>query len=343
MAKVTFGSYLRELMNQRNWTSELVSDQIYGDQGNNRNAINRWLQIDRTDHTRQKGNYIGEHNIDKLADAFKLSYIDRFYLYGLAGKIPLLPLPSFEEVTQILEPLIPSLETWPYPAYIVDKLHFRFWAVNAATLAVIGGYEKARELANCTVFQLLFAKKYGVTDLFGDKLEAVRREQIRYYKTLNIWVRHESFYMEYPERLRDRDGLTPEEYAVFECLWNETFPFSVQSDASRSHVQISQSGLPFDLVPNPILALNNLFYIIWYHLRSDDAELKAQLSQRFGLPVQSTDNRKAVKLWELSDVDLKPIWTDQWKPVEKPIIRIRPRPRRRSGSSRRDLRGHRAP
>ncbi|MCS7072816.1 MAG: hypothetical protein NZM00_15025, partial [Anaerolinea sp.] len=295
MAKVTFGSYLRELLHNRNWSADKLACEIYGDMVNNRNAVNRWLRIGEQASERSKGNTIEDYTIEQLAQALNLSYLDKFYMYGLAGKIPPLPLPSFEEVTRILDPLVPGIEAWPYPAYILDKLHFRFWAVNASAIAAIGGRARVNELVNCTVFQLLFCPRYRITDLFGNDLETVQRAQIRYYKTLNVWVRHEAYYMEYPERLRDRDGLTEEEYAVFERLWNETFPYSVNPNGSRPHIQISAAAIPFDLVPTPILDLNNLFYIIWYHLRADNSQTEARIRQMFVSLLQRLEDKRALK------------------------------------------------
>jgi hypothetical protein len=221
------------------------------------------------------------------------------YLHGLAGKIPPMRLPSLQQVVQELEQIIPAFENFPYPAYVLDILRFRFWIINGATnhlLEVIG--KTPAELANCSVFHFAFSERYGAAPLLGDQLEQTQREQIRRFKALNSFRRHEPFYMSYPECLKE--GLSDDEYAAFEKLWGSVTSDSMTADnyAEASLIPMSfkvdQVGaINFHLTSEYVILLNNFFSISRFNPRSPEDKAKADAI--FGSGV----SRECVKVWEL--------------------------------------------
>lgn len=300
MAKITFGAQLEKLMEVRDWIPADLSHRIYQDNGKNRNQIERWLKIGK-EGPNDKRPQITDDRIEALAQAFELSYPDSMYLYGLAGKIPSTRTPSLAQITQSFDTLVSGLQDFPFPAYVLDSRLFRFWMVNSPTIALIGGYNRMLELANCSVFQLLFSPRFGITGLFGDSLRRIQIEQIRRFKALNILRRHEEFYMEYPERLRDKDGLTDEEYAVFEETWNAVSPDSRPSAnyaaAADLAFDFGDQRIIFHLTAETVLDLGNLFSISWFNLWNREYEEVANLL------FNSIGKQPCVKVWELPNIN----------------------------------------
>lgn len=301
MPRTTFGDQLEKLMKDRDWSAAELSDRIYNDNGHNRTNVKRWLRIGR-EEANEKKRQISDDRIQALVEAFELSYQETIYLYGLAGKIPPMRMPSKEQIIRSFEGLVPFIGNFPYPAYILDSRYFRFWLVNHPTVQLIGGRERVNELANCSVFQILFSRRYGIADLFGENLERTQKDQIRRFKALNILRRHEAFYMEYPERLRDKDALTDDEYAVFEDMWNAVNPDEEPAAnyfaAADLAFDLGAYQIVFNLTVETVLNLGNLFSISWFHLRNREYEETAKAI------FSSNGSRDCVKVWELPGVDM---------------------------------------
>lgn len=297
MARTSFGEQLELLLQDKGWSSADLSDRIYNDGGNNRTQIDRWRKIGRNRSTVR----ITEDSLELLVKALDLSYADAVYFYGLAGKIPPLKMPSFRQVKRSLDVVSAGLGSFPFPAYVLDSRYYRFWLVNAATARLVGGDDNVFALANCSVLQLIFSRKYGVADLFGEKLPDVQREQIRRYKALNIMRRHEHYYMEYPDRLKEKDGLTDAEYAAFLEVWNNVEADSLPAHNAVNDVEYTLGGtsITFRLTAETILDLDNLFSITWYDIRD-------QSQRDMARSIFASGNvNNVLRMWDLPGVNLQ--------------------------------------
>lgn len=229
------------------------------------------------------------------------------YFYGLAGKIPSTLTPTLSQIIQSFDTLISGLQNFPFPAYVLDSRYFRFWMINSPTMALIGGFDRVIELANCSVFQLLFSPRFGISILLGESLRRIQIEQVRRFKALNILRRHEEFYMEYPERLRDKDSLTDDEYAVFEETWNTVSPDSKSAAnytvAADLAFDLGEHRIVFHLTAETVLDLGNLFSISWFNLWNREYEGAARVL------FNSAGSQHCVKVWELPDVNTKELFT----------------------------------
>jgi hypothetical protein len=295
MAKTTFGAELRRMMDERGVSIRELTRRLYGDT-DNRTQVNRWLAIDTPDQA--KGKSIEAASLQRVVEALGLPYVDQVYLYGLAGLLPAMAIPGEAEIKERLSEYIPRMEAHPFPAYVLDVPNYRFWMANSGVITMIGGMARARQLINMSVFQILFDRKRGISSHLSDEaLYKVRYSQISRYKTWNIRRRHEPFFMAYPERLRDLDGLTEEEYGEFEAMWNEISPTDV-SLVSFAELEfgLSDSSLQvFAVKPEPLLPLQELFAISWYDV--PDPQLREQALAFFA----QTDSPRSVCLWELDD------------------------------------------
>lgn len=306
MPQTTFGEQLEKLMRDQDWSSADLSHAIYEDHGRNKTNVDRWLKIGR-EQPYEKRSQISDDRIQALVQAFGLSYPDAMYMYGLAGKIPPTRTPSIYQIVQSFDELVPGIRDFPYPAYVLDSRYFRFWMVNSPTIRLIGGSDRVIKLANCSVFQLLFSPRYGISNLLGESLRRIQIEQVRRFKALNILRRHEEFYMEYPERLRDKDSLTDDEYTVFEETWNTVAPdsksaanYSVAADLA---FDLGEHHIVFHLTAETVLDLGNLFSISWFNLWNREYEEAAKAL------FSSNGSQDCVKVWELPGVNTKELFT----------------------------------
>ncbi|MBE2196681.1 MAG: helix-turn-helix transcriptional regulator [Anaerolinea sp.] len=294
MAKTTFGAELRKAREGRGWnTLKLASEYYYGTPRSD-NTIRRW----------EGGKCLPkEENIRRLAEIFELSYPDAMYWYGLGKKLPRLTIPSKRQIIDILDALIPAMQQHNYPAYVLDSRYNRICLINSAAVELFGGIKRVHELANYSVFQLLFLDDLGVTPLLGKGLAEIRKEQILRFKAVNMYWRHEEFYMEYPERLKSKDGLLEAEYKEFESLWNVVQPGSTTNYAMHSEITFGyNSPVRFRLIIDLILSLGNLFSISWYNpvdRKSEDAAKKV---------LGQFPSGECVKLWEIPSVNLSGIF-----------------------------------
>jgi hypothetical protein len=303
MAYTTFGEQLRKMLNDRKISQRKLSEAITGDPSDTR-QLQRLLKFERGI------GMIEDTTLENLIDGFKklrksLSYSDTVYLYGLAGKFPTLK-PTHDQIIEGINKFLPSLEKHPYPAYILGIRNFRYFAINAATVKLIGGYNRVDELANHSVFELIFAKKWGIVDLLGEKIEVVRREQVRRYIALNTLSRHEDFYMEYPEKLKNL--MTPKEYENFLEIWLETNPDRIPETDYGILGEIDfvipdnekQISLKIHLNPEVIAipSLANFFTIVRYEIKDT---LHQGIADMFFHPQEF--EKKCIKIWELPNID----------------------------------------
>jgi hypothetical protein len=166
--------------------------------------------------------------------------------------------------------------------------------------------ERIYQIANLSIFQLLFSPRFGITDLLGDNLVRIQREQIRRYKSLNIYRQHEDFYMEYPERLREKDGLPTEEYGVFASLWNSISPYDIPSTnyaiLGDLEFNLGNLSIKFRLTTELILHLGNFFIVSWYNVVEKQYESAAKDV------FEGTTEEACIKFWELPHVNAQELF-----------------------------------
>jgi len=153
-----------------------------------------------------------------------------------------------------------------------------------------------RATCNCFAFHTERNQVYG-----RKMLERVQAEQIRRFKAINIFRRHEAFYMAYPEKLRDENLLTPEEYAVFERMWNEINHDTKSApyfDATTLEFDPGVYHLEFHLKAESVLDLGGLFSISWFDLKNRESEEAAKAF------FSSGERRECIKVWELPGIDI---------------------------------------
>jgi transcriptional regulator with XRE-family HTH domain len=291
MAKTTFGEELRKKRKAQKWNQQKLTVKFYEAEDVSSTTIGRWERGENDPEA---------ENVERLVEIFNLSYPDAMFWYGLAGKLPRLRMPSRRQIIESLETMTNALQEHIYPAYVLDNRHFRFWLINPGTVKLVGGIERAYELAKCSVFQLAFSRHFGIMDTLGDDLPKIQREQIRRFKALNIYRRHENFYMEYPERLKLKDGLTESEYEVFEKLWNEVEPDEMLlSDYAKLGDMTFNLHEPvkFRLIAETILHLGNLFSVSWYNIVDKEHEAAAATIFR------RANEEECIKVWELPEVN----------------------------------------
>jgi DNA-dependent RNA polymerase auxiliary subunit epsilon len=302
MARTTFGAELKRMMDERGVPVRELTRRLYGE-ADNRTMVNRWLKIDI--HDPQHNYRIEDESLRDIVEALQLNYDDSFYLHGLAGKLPPMRMPRPAQIQRTLTQYEAKLKAHPYPMYVLDVLNFRFWLANAPLIGLIGGLERAHTLAGTSVFQLLFSRQLGVAGQFGDKLATVQEGQVRRYKAMNRFRRHEAFYMEYPERLRDQDGLTAEEYAEFAALWTTVEPAQDETLYSTLAMQVPNSStVTFELKVEVIFNLKDLFTVTRFDIL--EPEWREPVRQVFAALYQGD----CLRVWEIDGVDTAPIFTD---------------------------------
>lgn len=285
MATTTFGAELMKARKARKWNRDKLAMEFYGMPGNI-TTISRW---------EQGINLPASDSIERLVEIFDLSYPDTMFWYGLAGKLPRLKMPSKRQIVQSLDTMIPALKEYPYPAYVLDSRYNRICLLNHAAVILIGGIARVRELADRSVFQLLFSEQLGVTRFLEKDLAEIREEQIRRFKIANMYWQHEDYYMEYPERLKSKDGLLEAEYNEFRKLWEKVHSNEISSiDPIIGDIIFGfKRPIRFRIVNELIVSLGNLFSVSWYNIadrKYDDAAKKV-----FG----QVSSGECVKLWEI--------------------------------------------
>jgi hypothetical protein len=297
MAKTTFGAELKRMMDERNVSIRELTRRLYGS-ADNRTQVMRWLAIDTAEQA--KGNAIEAASLQRVVEALELPYVDQVFLYGLAGLLPAMVIPGEAEIKERLSEYIPRMEAHPFPAYVLDAIHYRFWLANAEAVTLAGGMERAKHLASRSVFQILFDPALGIIQRVDDAaLLQIRRNNIGFFKALNILRRHEPFFMAYPERLRDVDGLNSDAYAEFHRLWDTTPPGDESLPNEDLVIAVGGHGsVVFTIKPEPIVALGDLFHVAWYDVY--EAQSRAPVETLFA----SNGGSGCIRLWEFDGVDL---------------------------------------
>jgi len=235
--------------------------------------------------------------LNALGDVLQLSPADIAYLHGLAGYRPVTVMPPIEQIKRVLQTLIPDITQRLYPVYVMDY-QFRFWMMNSA----IAAYEEGNEDHLGDMLQ------YGVDGLrmsFDSRLlphegfgEIVERETLFRFKAMNLYRRHEPFYLAYPERMQE--VLTAEDYARFVQRWQEVdvrmqdvYPITPQIEEC-----IGETRMIFNIHMVEIVHLDRLFFVAYYEPKDDGAGNRERCEAFFTR--NEPKNKTCVCAWDYS-------------------------------------------
>jgi transcriptional regulator with XRE-family HTH domain len=234
--------------------------------------------------------------LNALGEALQLSPADLAYLHGLAGYREVTVLPPREQIIRVLLALEPDLARRRFPVYVLDY-RFRFWMINGAAAALQPPGHTAR----------LRPDLDGVTMTFDSRLpfhrpppdgDAQERDAVLRFKTVNLYRRHEPFYLAFVGDMRAR--LLPEDFARFEHCWRETDVDSASTYplAPRLLLNIGPQVLDFEIHMVEIPQLNHTLFAAYYEPVDDDAGNRARCEQFF--VARGASEWPTVRVWEMA-------------------------------------------
>ena len=294
MPLTTFGDEFKKIQNSLGLTNEELAERVYGEGSSNTSVVSklRGYVYGREPTNGGKPWNPKPNTLKRFFEAMGLPYHEQVYLYGLAGMIPKYGALLRTDVKKVLDKMVPRIESHPYPAYVLDLNHFRFWVVNGAVAHLVGGEERLNVLKNCSVFDLVFSSKWGFTEIIApETLKALQESQVRRFKLINLLARHEPFYMSYPERLKET--LDTEEYKVFEDCWNRS---SLDDVPLNVNLVLNLKGhkLSLNVQSEPVyqLGFKDFFTFIRYYPLDSDNEAAAR-------KFFDGCEKKAISIWEM--------------------------------------------
>lgn len=253
--------------------------------------------------------------IERLGACLGLSYPDIHYLHGLAGYVLPTRFPPQDYIINILEQINTRLESFPYPAIVLDY-QYRMWLCNPATALLGGGsMDAVRDMVagGRSALEMSFDSRMGLRDQMSD-LGETDKEFLFVFKATNLFRRHEPFYQALPERLAET--LLPDDYRVFARAWQQIDPDTVAGSAAlpvaEFYVRLDEGDLTLTfpegavdchLRREPIFHLSDLFYILTIHpvdtaAHPENKQLADDLLSRY-----TPQGEPSAKLWELVDWD----------------------------------------
>jgi hypothetical protein len=236
--------------------------------------------------------------LNALGEALQLKPADIAYLHGLAGYRAVRVMPPIEQIKRVLQALEPEMAQRLYPVYVLDY-QFRHWMVNPATAALIGGsLERLSELMRHGVngFRAVFDSRLGVRQSFSDP-EAVEQERMFRFKQINLYSRHEPFYLAYPQCMQHQ--LLPEDYARFVRCWQQMqvgmdhlFPIHPEIQ-----VQLGADEITFVIHMVELLHLDRLLFVGYYEPKEDHSGNRERCEAYF--TQYRSDRQTCIRAWDL--------------------------------------------
>lgn len=316
MPRTTFGQEFTRLRTARDITNAELAEVLYGVGNNNTSVISNLNQSKLPD----TGGPINLERLQKLCDYMQLPYHEKMLLYGLSKHLPVTPAPRPDQVETEFCYVIQELVDHPYPAYVLDRVFFRFWLANSIIVKIIGGEEKVRQIKDCSVFDLVYDdKKWGMNGLLDQNyLETLRKAQVLRFKALNMTKQHEDYYMGYPEVLEK--SLGEDAYKSFKDHWEELRTFGLDAHYNRVVFNFGELQIHFRITYETVWSLGDLFYIIRYFPRSVEDTIKYNECMQFiGTPEPS-----CVEVWKMEGTSHRSIFSavDASQTPTKPSHRL---------------------
>jgi hypothetical protein len=161
-----------------------------------------------------------QDTIVRLVKCLDGTFAEQCLLLGLAGYLPPMQVPTLDQIQRELQPIIETIQSYPYPVYLLDR-SFTYWVANPAAKMLVNRMNNVDSLGQRTAsaFDLSFDSRLGISTGIKN-IEALRQEQIRRFKGLNVLHQHEAFYRNFPEFMQQR--LLPEDFVIFDAVWRQT-------------------------------------------------------------------------------------------------------------------------
>lgn len=240
----------------------------------------------------------------KLVDCLGGTFSDQCLLLGLAGYLPPVQVPSLSQIKTQLAPLMGILRANPYPSYILDR-GFTYWVANPAATMMVGSQQVVDEMGvkATSAFDLAYDTRLGIAARIAN-IDSLRLEQVRRFKGLNIFCQHEAFYKAYPQFMQPR--LTPQDYALFERVWETT---SVeQRDAAPAqelgYISLDIPGMAkveFNFFADRVFFLGDFFELVRFNPLPIPENL--QMAEMLFGHFRDT-GQDCFKIWDVTDADL---------------------------------------
>lgn len=239
--------------------------------------------------------------IIRLVECLEGSFADECLLLGLANYLPRTRVPNLTQIQRELTPLVEEIRTCPYPVYILDR-GFTFWVANPAAMMFIPSLTQVHDLGRnmTTAFDLSFDSRLGIAARITN-IEALRLEQVRRFKGLNIYSQHTSFYRSFPQYMSER--LTTDDYLTFAQVWHATSidQPGVSSIDALGYISLSVPGngsLEFNYHADRLFFLGDLFEIVRF---SPVPKPENQtLAETFFGHLKGTE-QECFKIWQVTD------------------------------------------
>ncbi|MEP6988228.1 MAG: helix-turn-helix transcriptional regulator, partial [Chloroflexota bacterium] len=161
-----------------------------------------------------------QDTIIRLVKCLDGTFADQCLLMGLAGYLPPMQVPTLAQIQKELQPIIETIQGYPYPVYLLDR-SFTYWVANPAAKMLVNRMNNVDSLGeqHASAFDLSFDSRLGIANRIKN-IEALRQEQVRRFKGLNVLHQHEGFYRFFLKHMQER--LLAEDYQVFDTVWQST-------------------------------------------------------------------------------------------------------------------------
>jgi transcriptional regulator with XRE-family HTH domain len=228
-----------------------------------------------------------------------------YYLLGQAGYLPLTQLPPKALCIRILEDLdLKSLQTYPYPAYVID-FQTTLWMVNSV-FALFMDEQATMQSLLCSpinLFHITFDPRLPIRHKIVHP-EALYHTQMLTFKMLNMMRQHEPFYKRFVGDTGK--GLLPAQAAELKRIWNET-PLSTSYGFT-----FTREAMDFLITPGLNVTLNGFVEMV-FNMRDlfmicrfepNKALTTSKNLQEFEGICEPLRGKPSAKLWEHTDVDV---------------------------------------
>lgn len=242
-----------------------------------------------------------QDTIIRLVKCLEGSYADQSLLLGLAGYLPPMQVPTLEDIQRELQPIIETIQGYPYPVYLLDR-SFTYWVANPAAKMLVNRMNDADSLGErfASAFDLSFDSRLGISKGIQN-IDALRQEQIRRFKGLNVLHQHEAFYRDFRSFMQER--LLPEDFAVFDEVWQTTSieqPFTAAMQ-QLGYIRFSVSAeinVEFNFFADRVFFLGDFFELVRFNPVPTVENQQLALTLFGGF--QDT-KEECFKVWDVSD------------------------------------------
>jgi hypothetical protein len=245
-----------------------------------------------------------QDTIIRLVKCLEGTFADQCLLMGLAGYLPPMQVPTLAQIQKELQPIIETIQGYPYPVYLLDR-SFTYWVANPAAKMLVNRMNNVDSLGeqHASAFDLSFDTRLGIANRIQN-IEALRQEQVRRFKGLNVLHQHEGFYRFFLEHMQER--LLPEDYEVFDAVWKSTsieqrYTAAMQELGYIRFAVAEAVEIEFNFFADRVFFLGDFFELVRFNPVPTPAN--QQLAQSlFGI-FQDTDE-SCFKIWEVADAEV---------------------------------------